>query len=182
METVAKRDPVRVTAHGIEIVYDTFGEPTAPPLLLIQGLGTQMIGWDEEFCEALAARGYWVIRFDNRDIGLSTWFDEAGVPDVAAALQAQGRGETIRLPYTLDDMAEDAVGLLDALNVRSAYVAGASMGGMIAQLVAIHHPERVRTLTSIMSATGEGGGPRPKPQAQWILLTPAPTEREAYID
>ncbi len=179
---VRQAEPARVKANGIEIAYDTFGDQAAPPMLLIQGLGMQMIMWDEDFCKALAARGFWVIRFDNRDVGLSTHMDEAGIPDLRAVVQAQMLGQPVPSSYTLDDMAEDAIGLLDALNVKSAHVVGISMGGMIAQTLAIRHPDRVRTLTSIMSATGRGGAPRPKPEAQWILVTPAPTERAAYVE
>ena len=146
------------------------------------GLGGQMIAWDEDFCTQLAGRGYWVVRFDNRDVGLSTRLDEAGVPDILALMQAQAQGEAIQAPYTLRDMADDAVGLLDALAVVSAHVVGISMGGMIAQEMAIHHPERVRTLTSIMSSTGNPELPPPKPEALSVLLTPSPTDREGYLE
>lgn len=175
-------DSARVKSNGIEIVYDTFGDRSARPLLLIQGLGMQMIAWDDEFCAALAARGYWVIRFDNRDIGLSTKFDAAGIPDIPSLIRLQMIGKPIQSPYSLADMAEDAVGLLDALSCKSAHVVGVSMGGMIAQLIAICHPDRVRTLTSIMSSTGAPGLPGPKPQVTWILVAPTPTERAAYIE
>jgi pimeloyl-ACP methyl ester carboxylesterase len=180
--SVPHSDPARVEVNSIELVYDTFGESSAPPLLLIMGLGGQMIAWDEEFCAQLAARGYWVIRFDNRDVGLSTKLDEAGVPDVFTLMQAQAQGEAAQAPYTLRDMADDAVGLLDALAVESAHVVGISMGGMIAQEMAIHHPNRVRTLTSIMSSTGNPELPPPKPEALSVLLTPVPTDREGYIE
>jgi len=173
-------DPARVRVNGIELVYDTFGDPSAPPLLLIMGLGVQMIAWDEEFCAALAALGYWVIRFDNRDVGLSTRLDEAGVPDVLALMQ--GRGEAVQVPYTLRDMADDAAGLLDALQAKPAHVVGASMGGMIAQEMAIRHPGHVRTLTSIMSTTGDPALPPPKPEAMSVLVTPFPTDREGYLE
>jgi pimeloyl-ACP methyl ester carboxylesterase len=173
-------DPACVEVNGIQIVYDTFGDPSAPPLLMIMGLGAQMIDWDEEFCAQLAARGYWVIRFDNRDVGLSTRFDEAGVPNVLAMMQAPE--QAVEVPYTLRDMADDAVGLLDALRIEAAHVVGASMGGMIAQTVAIHHPERVRTLTSIMSTTGDPSLPPPKPEAAAILVTPAPTDRQGHLE
>lgn len=182
-QRVPHSDPASVEANGIEIVYDTFGEASAaPPMLLIMGLGAQMIAWDEEFCAALAARGYWVIRFDNRDVGLSTRFDEAGVPDIPALMQAAAQGEAIQAPYTLRDMADDAVGLLDALGIESAHVVGISMGGGIAQEMTIHHPDRVRTLTSIMSSTGDPQLPPPKPEAAAILVTPAPTDRAGYIE
>ena len=178
---VPHSDPARVRANGIELVYDTFGEASAPPMLLISGLGGQMIDWDEDFCAHLAARGYWVIRFDNRDVGLSTRLDELGVPDVLSLMQAQAQGGATLAPYTLRDMAGDAAGLLDALGVESAHVVGVSMGGMIAQEMAIHHPHRVRTLTSIMSTTGNPALPTPKPEALSVLLTPAPADREGYL-
>jgi pimeloyl-ACP methyl ester carboxylesterase len=179
---VPHSDPARVEANGVELVYDTFGEPSAPPLLLIMGLGAQMIAWDEGFCRQLAMRGYRVIRFDNRDVGLSTWFDAAGVPDITALFQAGTQGRAVQIPYTLDDMADDAVGLLDSLGIASAHVVGASMGGMIAQLVAIHYPHRVRTLTSIMSTTGDPALPPPTPEAMTLLLAPPPADREGYLD
>ncbi len=175
-------DPKKVKVNSIEIVYDTFGEPSAPPMLLIMGLGAQMIAWDEDFCKELAARDYWVIRFDNRDVGLSTKLDEAGTPNTLALLQALVQGEPIQAPYTLRDMAEDSAGLLEALEIESAHVAGVSMGGMIAQEIAIHHPKRVRTLTSIMSSTGDPELPPPKPEALSVLVTPPPTDREGYLE
>jgi len=121
--------PLRARANGIEIVYDRFGDPDAPPMLLVMGLGCQMIDWHEEFCYQLAARGYGVIRFDNRDIGLSTKLDKADVPNIAALMEALGRGEAVQMPYLLRDMADDAVGLLNALEIESVHVVGLSMGG-----------------------------------------------------
>jgi pimeloyl-ACP methyl ester carboxylesterase len=171
-----------VSANGIQIEYDTFGDSSASPLLLIMGLGAQMILWDEEFCEQLAAKGHYVIRFDNRDVGLSTKFDEAGLPNVMEAMSAIMSGEEISSPYSLNDMADDAVGLLDALNIDKAHICGASMGGMIAQTVAIRHPDRVLSLTSIMSSTGDPSLPQGTPDAMAVLLTPAPQEREACIE
>jgi pimeloyl-ACP methyl ester carboxylesterase len=165
-------------ANGIEINYDTFGTPSDPPVLLIAGLGMQMIGWDERFCQLLAAQGYWVIRFDNRDVGLSTYMDQAGIPDIAKLFS----GEAVDVPYKLIDMAEDAVGLLDALDIEKAHVVGISLGGMIAQTIAIHYPERVQTLTSLMSTTGDPQLPPPKAEAMRILYTPAPVELEPYLD
>lgn len=175
-------DPVKVRVNGIEIVYDTFGEPTAPPLLLVSGLGGQMIGWDEEFCSELAAQGYWVIRFDNRDVGLSTRLDHLGIPDIPAIMQAQRAGKMIKPPYLLRDMADDAVGLLDALGIESSHIVGVSMGGMIVQEMIIHHPERVLTMTSIMSSTGNPDLPPPKPEAMAILMEPAPEGRKDCIE
>jgi pimeloyl-ACP methyl ester carboxylesterase len=178
LETVRHSEEKVIRANDIEITYDTFGEPSDPAMLLIMGLGEQMIAWDEEFCCQLAAEGYWVIRFDNRDVGASTKFDKAGVPDLLALMQ----GKTVEVPYTLDDMAKDTIGLLDALDVEVAHIVGASMGGMIAQIVAIKYPKRVRTLTSIMSTTGDPRLPPSKPEAGQLLYTPAPTERTAYIE
>ena len=174
--------PQSVIVDGIEIVYDTFGEPSAPPMLLVAGLGVQMIDWDEAFCQELAAQGYWVIRFDNRDVGLSTRFDEAGVPNIPALMQAQMLGGTIATPYLLRDMAADAAGLLNAIHVESAHVVGVSMGGMIAQELVLRHADCVRTLTSIMSTTGNPGLPRPKPAAMAILLETPPSDRRDYIE
>ena len=169
-------------ANGVELCYDTFGEPDAPPLVLIMGLAGQMIAWDEEFCALLASRGYRVIRFDNRDIGLSTRFADAGVPDVGAALMAALQGGRPAAPYLLDDMAEDVVGLLDFLHIDSAHVVGASMGGAIGQLLAIHHRQRVRTLTSIMATTGAPGLPPPTPEAMAVLTKPTPLDKAAYFE
>jgi pimeloyl-ACP methyl ester carboxylesterase len=166
-----------VIANGITIEYDTAGDAEDPALLLVMGLGAQMIAWDDEFVDMLARRGFYVIRYDNRDVGLSTWFDEAGMPDIGAALAGQGSA-----PYLLADMADDAAGLLDALGIESAHVVGASMGGMIAQSIAIAHPQRVRTLTSIMSTTGDRSVGMPHEEAMTLLLTPAPTDRESVIE
>ena len=180
-QRVLHSDPTRVIVDGIEIVYDTFGEPSAPPMLLVAGLGMQMIDWDEEFCRQLAAKGYWVIRFDNRDVGLSTQLNEAGVPDILALMQAQMQGEAVEAPYLLRDMADDAAGLLHAIHAEHAHVVGVSMGGMIAQEMAIRHAECVRTMTSIMSTAGELQPP-PKPEALAILLQPPPAGRTDYIE
>jgi pimeloyl-ACP methyl ester carboxylesterase len=139
----------RATVGKLEIEYDTFGDPSSPPMLLVMGLAYQMIEWDDEVCQQLADDGFWVIRYDNRDVGLSTKLDDLGSPDLHAALMS-----TAPPPYTLDDMADDAVRLLDALGVEAAHVVGVSMGGMIAQLIAINHPRRVLSLTSIMSTVG----------------------------
>jgi pimeloyl-ACP methyl ester carboxylesterase len=180
-QDVAHSKEARASANGIEIAYDTFGDPADSPMLLIMGLGAQMITWDEAFCAELARQGYYVIRFDNRDVGLSTKLDEAGVPNTLAILQAQVQGEPIQAPYTLHDMADDAAGLLDALEIEAAHVVGASMGGMIAQQLAIQHPGRVRTLTSIMSSTGNPQLPPPSPDALSILMTTPPPDRESYL-
>lgn len=165
-------------ANGIEICYETFGQRENPPVLLVMGLGGQMILWEEPFCEGLAERGFFVIRFDNRDVGLSTKFEDAPVPDIQKALA----GEPIEAPYTLWDMAADAVGLLDALGIERAHVVGMSMGGMIVQCMAIRSPERLRSMTSIMSTTGAPDVGQPTPEALEALLAPPPASREAAIE
>ena len=164
----------RTKANGIEIEYDCFGNNDAPAVLLISGLGTQMIRWSETFCQILANQGFRVIRFDNRDAGLSTHFDSASMPDLAAIADAVSRGETPNVPYTLFDMVNDAVRLLDSLMIKRAHVVGRSMGGMIAQLVASEHPERVLSLVSIMSSTGNRNLPQARPAVMAAMTSPAP--------
>jgi pimeloyl-ACP methyl ester carboxylesterase len=177
----------KANANNIQIEYDTFGVPSSNPLLLIMGLGAQMIAWDEEFCEQLVNLGFYVIRFDNRDVGLSTKFDEAGIPNVVAVITALQDGKSVETPYALEDMADDAVGLLDALNLRKAHICGASMGAYIAQIVAFRHPTRVLSLTSIMGCTGSNLPPR-TPEAMRELEASARTftlpspDREDYIN
>jgi pimeloyl-ACP methyl ester carboxylesterase len=127
-------------SNGIQIEYETFGDPAGRPLLLIMGLGAQMVLWDEQLCEELASQGHFVVPFDNRDVGLSTKLDEHGTPNVLELMQRSRAGEDVAAPYSLDDMANDAAGLLDAIGIDAAHVCGASMGGMIAQTLAIRHP------------------------------------------
>ncbi|MFW9914626.1 MAG: alpha/beta fold hydrolase [Candidatus Thorarchaeota archaeon] len=165
--------------NGVEIAYDTFGDPSASPMLLIQGYAQQMIAWHEVFCKRLAAKGYWVIRFDNRDVGHSTKLTEAKAPHPLKLLQATSQDE-IDIPYTLLDMAKDAVGLLDALKIDTAHVVGVSMGGMIGQTMAIHYPSRVRTLTSIMSSYRPEAVP--DPDALSVVVTRPPVDRAGYIE
>ncbi len=173
---------VTVETTKAEIEYDTIGDPGDPALLLIMGFTGQLITWRKEFCQLLADGGRYVIRYDNRDCGLSTHYDGQQV-DLMALMQAvMAGGGTIDAPYNLSDMAADAVGLLDALGIDTAHVVGASMGGMIAQVMAIDHPTRVGTLTSIMSTTGEADYGQPTPEAMQTLLTPPAPEREAYIE
>lgn len=171
-----------ITANGITLEYDDAGDPSAPPVLLIMGLGAQMTLWPAELVDALVARGFRVIRFDNRDIGLSTKFDRAGLPDLAQLMMAMMSGRAFAPPYTLSDMAADAVALLDALSIPAAHIVGASMGGMIAQLVAAEHPARVRSLTSIMSTTGNPSLPPAKPEALAVLTgRPMTADRDTLV-
>ena len=169
-----------IRANGIEIAYEAFGAPAAAPLLLIMGFSAQMIGWEAEFCARLAGRGFRVIRFDNRDVGLSTKFDDA-CPDPGPRFAAAMRGEPFEPVYTLSDMAADAAGLLAALGIASAHVVGASMGGFIAQRMALEHAPRVRTLTSIMSSTGNPDLPPASAEALAALTQPRATSREEAI-
>jgi pimeloyl-ACP methyl ester carboxylesterase len=162
----------------IDIAYEQFGGPESPPVLLIMGLGTQMLGWPDGFCAALATAGARVIRFDNRDIGLSSHMTDAPPPDLRAAVL----GDMSSASYTLSDMAADTVGLLDALELDSAHLVGASMGGMIAQTVAIEHPRRVRSLTSIMSSTGDPSVGQPKEAAMRALLSPPAATRADAVE
>ncbi|MFM7141478.1 MAG: alpha/beta fold hydrolase [Alphaproteobacteria bacterium] len=171
----------RVNGH-VELEWDSFGREDAPPVLLVMGLGSPMIYWDERLCEDLASRGRRVIRFDNRDCGLSTKFDDHGAPDLGAIVTALASGSKPPSAYLLSDMAADVAGLLEALGIDTAHVVGASLGGMIAQTLAIEHPSRVRTLTSIMSTTGRAGLPGPTPEAPRVLLTPPPDDREGAIE
>ena len=168
-------------ANGLQLCYETFGDPANPPMLLIMGLATQMIVWDDEFCAQVAARGFHVIRFDNRDIGLSTKLEHMRTPSMAELMLASATRLRFRVPYLLRDMAADAVGLLDALGIRTAHVVGASMGGMIAQEIAIAFPERVRTLTSIMSTTGDPRLPRARPRAAAMLARRFPHDRDGFV-
>jgi len=172
----------KAQVNNIEIEYDTFGDPTSKPLLLVMGLGGQMIAWTEELCEVLVNQGFYVIRFDNRDVGLSTKFEEAGMPNLPEVYTAIARGEKVEVPYTLEDMADDAIGVLDELNIGKAHICGASMGGMIAQIIAYRHPSRVLSLTSIMSTTGNPDLTQPEQELIQELFAPLPMEREACIE
>jgi pimeloyl-ACP methyl ester carboxylesterase len=167
----------RAQVGEYEFAYETFGNAGDPPVLLVMGLATQMLGWPDDFCRGLADRGLFVVRFDNRDIGLSTHLHHAGAPDVLSVLG----GDHSAVPYALADLADDTVGLIDALGLESVHLVGASMGGMIAQLVAIAHPERVRSLTSIMSTTGDPSVGTPAEAAMAVLLAPPAADRESAI-
>jgi pimeloyl-ACP methyl ester carboxylesterase len=177
LQTTASGE-LTATVGDLELCYETFGSPDSPPILLVMGLASQMLLWDEGFCEQLAARGFWVIRFDNRDIGRSTQMRGAVIPKRWQLLTRSVRGAA----YTLDEMALDAVGLLDHLKLGAAHVVGVSMGGMIAQLMVINHPERVLSLVSIMSTTGDRRVGRPEPRVARRLLRRGRRERQAYID
>lgn len=161
-------------ANGIEVAWDEVGDPADEAILLIPGLGTQMIRWTRTFCGTLAAKGYRVIRFDNRDAGCSTHFRSAATPDFGALAAALMAGRRPDVPYTLDDMAADAIGLLDVLGIARAHVVGRSMGGMIAQILASEHPDRVLSLTSIMSSTGNPSLPQAAPDVMAMMMRPAP--------
>jgi pimeloyl-ACP methyl ester carboxylesterase len=165
----------------IELEYDHFGNPTDPALLLIMGFTAQMVAWDEEFCQQLANRGHFVIRFDNRDCGLSTKLHGVPSNSDAVIMAAMMETEMPPVPYTLSDMAADAMQVLDHLNIERAHIMGASMGGMIAQTVAIEHPHRVKTLISIMSQPGELTVGQPTQEAMELIVTPAPSNRDEYI-
>jgi pimeloyl-ACP methyl ester carboxylesterase len=168
----------RAHSNGVELEYETVGDPAGRPLLLVQGLGAQLTSVEDGLCQVLASRGFLVIRYDNRDAGLSTWFDDA--PPVKLA--AVWGGDHSSLAYTLEDMADDAVGVLDAAGVEAAHVAGISLGGMIAQLLATRHPARVRSLASIMSTTGDRDVGRPTGEAASVLVASMPEDRDAFID
>jgi len=178
-------DAVRVTTKsGIELEYESFGDPDDPAVLLVMGFGTQLLGWDAGLCRVLAATGRHVIRYDNRDCGLSTKYDDNHV-DLNELIGALTAGELDRAramaPYTLRDMAVDGISLLDELGIDRAHVVGSSMGGMIAQKIAIEFPDRVLSLTSMSSSTGEPEYGQPTPEAQQVLLSPRPTDRDGYI-
>ncbi|QFZ19023.1 alpha/beta fold hydrolase [Saccharothrix syringae] len=168
----------RARSNGIELEYDTFGDPADPTLVLVMGLRAQMTSWDPRLCDLLAAEGFHVVRFDNRDCGLSTQFDHLPAPDPVAI----AAGDRATVPYLLADLALDLVGLLDHLGVERAHLVGASMGGMIVQQCAIDHPERVLSLCSIMSTTGDREVGQATPEARARLAQPPPTSREEAVE
>jgi pimeloyl-ACP methyl ester carboxylesterase len=166
------------TVGDVELCFERFGDPDHPAMLLVMGLGTQMLGWHEDLCVQLAERGFHVIRFDNRDIGRSTRLTHVPAPTLRqlALRDAKAAG------YSLDDMADDAIGLLDHLGIERAHVVGASMGGMIAQTIAIRHPDRARSLVSIMSNTGARFTGQPALRVLPVFLKRAPRTREGYVE
>src|SRR3954467_6893110 len=162
----------------VELCYETFGDRANPTVLLVMGLATQMLGWREDFCAELADRGFHVVRYDNRDVGRSTRLSQHRPPTAAQIVRRDARAAA----YTLDDMADDGVGLLDCLGVERAHVVGASMGGMIAQTIAIRHPDRVLSLVSIMSNTGARFAGQPAAKMYPVLMKPPPRDRAAYVE
>jgi pimeloyl-ACP methyl ester carboxylesterase len=165
----------QVRANGVAIEYESFGRDSDPVILLIMGLAAQLTLWPESLCRGLAAKGFRVIRFDNRDIGKSTHLMDNGAPDLGRMMADVMAGRAVAPPYTLNDMAADAMGLLDAIGVSKAHIVGASMGGMIAQIIAAHYPARTKSLVSVMSTTGRRGLPPAKPEVMAVLLTPPPS-------
>lgn len=168
------------TNGPVQIFYETFGDPNDPTLVLVNGLGSQCINYRTEWCERFVAKGFHVVRMDNRDVGLSTHFTEIS-PDYAGVVASVAKGEPADVPYTLSDMAADVIAVLDALGVDRAHVMGLSMGGMIAQTLAIEHPERLRSLTSVMSNTGELEYGQATPEARTRLFGPPATSRDEVI-
>ena len=175
----------RLTANGIEIEYDVHGPEGGEPIVLVMGLGAQMIRWSMDMVGDLARRGYRVVRFDNRDVGLSHRFDDASPPSIGEVAKAVREGRRPDVPYFLSDMAADAAGVIEGLGLGSAHVVGASMGGMIVQMLAAEHPHRVRSMTSIMSTTGNPGLPPARPEAVAFLVNRGPdphADLEAFLD
>jgi pimeloyl-ACP methyl ester carboxylesterase len=168
------------TNGSVQIYYETFGGPSDPTLVLVNGLGSQCINYRTEWCEGFAAKGFHVVRMDNRDVGLSTHFSDV-VPDVLGVATAVSEGNPVDVPYRVSDMAADVIAVLDALGVERAHVMGLSMGGMIVQALAIDYPERLRSVTSVMSTTGEPEVGQSSPEAQARLLGPPATDRESAI-
>jgi len=179
--SVPHTPPQMAQANGIQLCYDIFGADDAEPMLLIMGLGAQMIHWDDDFCRELAGRGFRVIRFDNRDIGQSTKMTGGKKLSPIELLKLRFLKIPVDAPYRLSDMAKDTIGLMDALGISSAHIVGASMGGMIAQEIAISYPQRVKSLTSIMSTTGNPKVPPPTREATAVLMAPPVTTHDEYI-
>ena len=181
MNVTAHQPPQIARANGIELCYEIFGDANAEPMLLIMGLGAQMIHWDDDFCRQLAGRGFRIIRFDNRDIGKSSKLSGGKRLGPVELLKLRFLKIPVAAPYQLRDMAEDVTGLMDSLGIKSAHLVGASMGGMIAQEIAISFPARVRSLTSIMSTTGNPKDPPPTREAAAVLMAPPPATKEEYF-
>lgn len=173
---------MRVNANGMQLEVEILGDDTAPPLLLVNGLSGQLVRWGDGFCDLLVQRGLRVVRYDQRDVGLSTKLDHFDLGRVRKALGRAFRREPTEVPYGLEDMADDAAALIVALGLGSAHVAGISLGGMVGQLAAIRHPQRLRSLVSIMSTTGDRSLPPPTPAATKVLMTLKPADRAGYIE
>jgi len=173
-----------VASNGIRIEFEDLGPADGEPILLIMGLGQQLTSWPVGFCQMLTEAGYRVIRFDNRDTGFSTRFDEAGPQDITHLMMAAGEGKPMAVPYLLEDMANDAAGLIDTLKLGPTHIIGVSMGGMITQELAYHHPDKVRTLTSIMSTSSNPDLPPAKPEAMAVLVSAPedPNDRDSILD
>jgi pimeloyl-ACP methyl ester carboxylesterase len=178
---VPHQPPQMARTNGVDLCYEIFGADDAEPMLLIMGLGAQMILWDDEFCREIAARGFRVIRFDNRDIGKSSRMTGGKPLKPVELLKLRFLKIPVAAPYRLRDMADDTIGLMDVLHIKSAHLVGASMGGMIAQEIAISYPQRVRSLTSIMSTTGNPKVPPPTREASAMLMAPPPTTKEEFL-
>ena len=178
MSAITPPDEQFCTAGDVELCYETFGDPSDPAMLLVMGLGTQMIAWNTDFCRELAGHGFHVIRYDNRDIGKSTRFDGKRPPGIVELIRRKPKDPA----YTLDDMADDGIRLLDCLGTERAHVVGASMGGMLAQVMAGRHPDRVLSLVSIMSTTGHRLKGQPALKAYPALLAKPPKDRDAYVE
>ena len=173
----------QIRANGINIEFESFGREADPVVLLIAGVLEQLTGWPDSLCNGLAAKGFRVIRFDNRDAGKSSHLTDLGAPAIPEIMAKLTSGQKVQLPYTLRDMAADVAGLLDALGIGQAHIVGASMGGMIAQLFAVNYPAKTKSLVSIMSTTGRRGLPLPKPEAMAALMTrPSNPTRENRIE
>lgn len=171
----------QASANGLDITYDSFGDLEHPVILLIMGLGTQMIHWSEDFCRLLASQGFRVVRFDNRDIGKSTWLTHARVPSMWSFIGNGLFSKKVKAPYLLDDMADDTLALMEALSIDKAHLVGASMGGMIAQCIALKAPGKVSTLTSIMSTTGDRSLPKAQAKVSAKLLKPLAKDVDKYV-
>jgi pimeloyl-ACP methyl ester carboxylesterase len=181
LNPVPHQPPQMARANGVDLCYEIFGKDDAEPMLLIMGLGAQMILWDDEFCQQIASRGFRVIRFDNRDIGKSSKLTGGKPLKPLELLKLRFLKIPVEAPYRLRDMADDTIGLMDALHIKSAHLVGASMGGMIAQEIAISYPQRVRSLTSIMSTTGNPKVPPPTREASAMLMAPPPKTKEEFL-
>ena len=181
MNSPAHQPPQIAHANGIDLCYEIFGDADAEPMLLIMGLGAQMIHWDDDFCGQMAGRGFRVIRFDNRDVGQSSKMSGGARLTPIELFKLRFLKIPVAAPYKLSDMAQDTVALMDELKISSAHIVGASMGGMIAQEIAIHFPERVRSLVSIMSTSGNPRIPPPTREATAVLMAPPVTTRDEYI-